>query len=105
QDLHRYQIASEDVMNRIQILQKLPAQGSAAGRLANLGADWTVSVSPWYPANLNAKPDQAIMRIDVNVTWSTRAGQRSFHIESLKPASIVYSNYDFNRAIESAVPQ
>ena len=104
-DLHRYQLACEEVMNRIQLLQKLPPQGSAGGRLPDLGADWTVSITPWYPANLNAQPDQAIMKIDANLTWITHAGRRNFHMETLKPATIAYTNYDFGRAIDKSAPR
>ena len=104
-DLHHYQLVCEDLMNRIQLLQKLPPQGSTTGRVSDLGADWAVSVAPWYPASLADKPDQAIMKIDVNMTWRTRVGQRSFHIESLKPATIVYTNYDLSEAIDHAAPR
>jgi type II secretion system protein I len=105
QDLHHYQLASEDLMNRVQLLQKLPAKGNATGTLSDLGADWNVSVAPWYPTSLDGKPDLAIMKVDVNMTWRTRVGQRSFHIESLKPATIVYDTYDLNKAIDNAAPR
>jgi general secretion pathway protein I len=105
QDLHHYQLACEDLMNRVQLLQKLPARGNATGRLSDLGADWNVTVAPWYPASLDSTPDQAIMKVDVNMIWRTRAGQRSFHIESLKPATIVYNSYDLSQAIDHAAPR
>jgi len=105
EDLHHYQLAAEDVMNRIQLLQKLPAQGSISGSVANLAADWTLSVAPWYPADLSGKPDQGIMKIDLQMNWRTRTGQRQLHLESLKPATIAYANYDFSQALDKAVPR
>ena len=105
QDLHRYQLACEDVMTRIQLLQKLPPQGSVTRRISELGADWSASVTPWYPANLNGQPDQAIMKIDVSMTWTTRSGSRTLHMESLKPATVAYDNYDFSQAIDRAAPR
>src|SRR5262245_20794085 len=62
QDLHHYQLASEDLMNRVQLLQKLPAKGNVTGTLSDLGADWKVSIAPWYPTSLDSKPDLAIMK-------------------------------------------
>ena len=105
QDLHRYQLACEDVMSRVQLLDKLPPQGSLTGRVSDLAADWSLSVAPWYPASLADKPDQAIMKIDLNLNWVGHAGKRSLHMESLKPATIVYTNYDFSQAVDRTIPQ
>ncbi len=104
EDLHRYQLACEQVMNRIQLLQKLPPQGSVSGRAADMAADWTVSVSPWYPANLNGQPDHAIMKVDVELTWNARTGLRHLHLESLKPTTVAYNNYDFSQALDKTIP-
>jgi len=103
EDIHRYQLLCEDLVNRLEVLQTLPAQGSIQG--SDLGADWTASISPWYPADLNERPGTAIMRMAVTVSWSTRGGRRTVQMEALKPAKIAYGNYDVTQALNQAIPQ
>src|SRR5262245_31132592 len=67
EDVHRYQLAAEDVMNRLQFVSTFPAEGKLNGRTADLDATWNVTVTPWFPATLQEKPAQAIMKIDVNL--------------------------------------
>ena len=105
-DLHHYELACEDVMNRVQLLSKLPPEGKLTGKLLNRAGDWGVSVVPWYPANLLSHPGQAIMKIDVNVSWTGRAGLRSLRLESIKMATIAYeTNYDFGQALDNVFPR
>src|SRR5690349_5505278 len=66
EDVHRYQLAAEDVMNRVDFISTFPPEGKINGRPANLDAEWTLTVSPWLPATLQEKPSQAIMKIDVD---------------------------------------
>src|SRR5437016_272302 len=105
EDLHRYELAAQDVMNRVLFLPILAAPAVAEGTVDNQGGHWTVKVMPWAPASLEKKPDQAIVKVDVIVSWPGRSSQRSIDVESLKAAKIEYSNYDLRRAIETAYPQ
>jgi general secretion pathway protein I len=104
EDLHRYELVAEDVMNRVLLLPTL-APGSAEGPADNLGAQWTVNISPWAPPNLEGKPAQAVLRIDVAVSWPGRSSRQSIKAESLKAANVTYSNYDLQQAIEIAYPR
>ena len=72
EDLHRYELVAEDVMNRVLLSSTLAAPSNAEGSIANLGAQWDVSVSPWAPPTLEGKPDQAVFRVDVVVSWPGR---------------------------------
>jgi|SRR2546426_8179710 len=104
EDLHRYELAAQDVMNRVLLLSALPAQGEAGGALDNSGARWTVKVRPWVAAGLDKRPQEAVMKIDVTVTWPGRSSQRSILVESLKAATVAYTNYDMQGAIEAVFP-
>jgi general secretion pathway protein I len=104
EDLHRYELVAEDVMNRV-LLSSTLAPGTAEGPIDNLGAQWAVSVSPWAPPNFDAKPAQAVFRIDVAVSWPGRSSRQSIKVESLKVANVTYSNYDLQHAIEVAYPR
>src|SRR5256885_12040151 len=66
EDVHRYQLVAEDVMNRVQFLSTLPPEGKLSGRPRNIDTEWKVTVSPWFPVTLQDKPSQAIMKIDVD---------------------------------------
>ena len=106
EDLHRYELAAQNVMNRVLLLQTLPGGGEAGGVLDATGARWSVTVKPWAPANLEDKPAEGILRVAVAVTWPGRSIPRRIQIEALKPAQITYSNsYDFPAVIENSVPQ
>src|SRR5438105_5827379 len=58
EDLHRYELVAEDVMNRMLLSTTLSAPANAAGAVDNLGARWDVAISPWAPPTLEGKPDQ-----------------------------------------------
>ncbi len=106
EDLHRYELAAENVMNRVLLLPTLPGGGEANGILDENGARWNVTVHPWAPADLTSKPAEAILRVAVSVTWPGRSIPRTIQMEALKPAQITYSNsYDFRAAIEDSLPQ
>ena len=105
EDLHRYELAAQDVMNRVLLLSTLPAPAQAGGALDNIGAHWMVNVQPWAGSSLKDRPEEAVLRIDVVVTWPGRSSQRSIEVEALKAAKITYSNYDLQRAVENVFPQ
>src|SRR5262245_31242476 len=106
EDLHRYELAAQNVMDRVLLQSTLPAQGETSGELDESGARWTVSVFPWAPKDLASKPGEGIMRVAVNVTWPGRSTPRRIEIEALKPAQITYSSdYDFQAAIEKVLPR
>ncbi len=102
--LHQYQLACEEVMNRVLLQNTLPAEGKVEGRIDRLRARWTVEVEPWIPRNLDGRPREAVMKIDVQVVWPGRSGERSVKLETIKAAVISYSNDDFQNAIETALP-
>jgi len=106
EDLHRYELAAENVMNRVLLLSTLPGGGEAGGILDDSGARWNVTVQPWAPADLASKPGEGILRVAVSVTWPGRSIPRRIQIEALKPAQITYSNnYDFRAGIEESLPK
>src|SRR6059036_3336573 len=90
EDLHRYELAAQDLMNRVLLLQTISAPASTEGDVDNLGGRWTVKVTPWWPETLEKKPDQAVLRVAVEVTWPGRSSQRSVEVESLKVAKVQY---------------
>ena len=104
EDLHRYELAAQDVMNRVLLLSTLPARGQAGGAFEKIGARWKLGVKPWAPENLDQKPDAAILKINVAVTWPGRLLERSIELEALKPAKVAYSDYDLQKAVEEIVP-
>jgi general secretion pathway protein I len=106
EDLHRYELAAENVMNRVLLLPVLPGGGEANGVLDDSGARWNVTVQPWAPADLASKPAEGILRVGVSVTWPGRSIPRRIEIEALKPAKITYSyTYDFRAVIEDSLPK
>jgi len=105
EDLHRYELAAQDLMNRVLLLETIPAPATAEGAVDNLGGHWNVRVTPWAPATLEKKPDQGVLKVEVEVTWPGRSSRRSIEVESLKVANIQYANYDLRQSIESAYPQ
>ena len=104
EDLHRYELAAQDVMNRVLLLSSLPAEAQAEGALDN-GAHWLVSVQPWVPSAVADKPQEAILRIGVVVTWPGRSSRRTIEVEALKVAKIAYSKYDLQNAVETVFPR
>jgi general secretion pathway protein I len=106
EDLHRYELAAENLMNELLLFTTLPAGGEAGGILDDSGARWNVTVQPWAPADLESKPPEGILRVVVSVTWPGRSITRRIQIEALKPAQITYlSNYDFRAVIEDSLPK
>jgi general secretion pathway protein I len=106
EDLHRYELAAENLMNEVLLFTTLPAGGEAGGVLDDSGARWNVTVQPWAPADLESKPAEGILRVVVLVTWPGRSIPRRIQIEALKPAQITYlSSYDFRAVIEDSLPK
>ena len=104
EDLHRYQLAGEDIMKRALFLSSLPAVGHAEGAIPDLQARWMVDVVPYAPRVLDTKPAQAVMKISVEVAFPGRAGERRISLESVKPVAVVYEDYDLGKAVETAYP-
>jgi prepilin-type N-terminal cleavage/methylation domain-containing protein len=90
EDLHRYELAAQDVMNRVLFLPALPAPAVAEGTVDNLGGRWSVKITPWVPESLEKKPAQAIVKVDVIVSWPGRSSPKSIDVESLKVAKLDY---------------
>lgn len=105
EELHRYELVAADVMNRVLSFSTLPAPASAEGPIDNLAGHWTVNINPWAPSNLEKRPAQAILKVDVVVTWPGRSSQRRIEVESLKAAKVDYSNFDLQHSIEIAYPR
>jgi general secretion pathway protein I len=103
-DLHKYHLAGEDIMNRVLLQTTLPSEGIVEGRIDRLKARWVVNVTPWIPQNLDSRPREAVMKIDVQIVWQGRSSERSVKLETVKGAVISYSDYDFQNAIETALP-
>jgi prepilin-type N-terminal cleavage/methylation domain-containing protein len=105
ENLHRYHLACEEVMNRVLLLPNLPGGGTIEGRLEALDADYAVNLTPWIPETLQDRPAEAVMKIDVEVTWQGRAGRRNVRLETVKTTKLNYEQYDYERALETALPQ
>ncbi len=103
EELHRYELATQDIMNRILLLPALPASATAQGSLDTAGGSWTVTIDPWAPQTLEKMPEQAVVRVHVVVTWQGQSRQRSIDAESLKVAKI--QNYDLQSSIEATYPR
>ncbi len=104
EDLHRYELAGEEVMNRALLVSPLPPAGRAEGTLKHVDANWVVNIRPWMPSDLKNKPGDAVMKIDVEVRWLASSGEKRLMLETIKPASISYADFDFQKAIESVFP-
>ena len=106
EDLHRYELAAQDLMNRALLLSTFSAPAEIEGVLDNPRARWTVKVAPWAPSTLEDKPPDAVLKIDVAVIWPGRAGERSVELEALKAAKVTYAaDYDLRRELEQLWPQ
>jgi prepilin-type N-terminal cleavage/methylation domain-containing protein len=103
EDLHRYELAAKDVMNRVLVMSSLPPSAVAQGVIDNLGATWTVNIAPWDPPTLEKKADQAVVKINVVVSWPGRSSQRSIELVSLRAAKI--EAYDLQSRIQTAYAQ
>lgn len=104
EDLHHYQLAGEEMMNRVLLLASLPPGGKIEGTLKKTNARWIVTISPWIPQKLVSNIPEAVMKIDVEILWPGLAGQRSVKLETVKATTLSYSNNDFQKAIENALP-
>ena len=103
EELHRYELAAQDVMNRVLLLTNLPAAATAQGIVNNSGGTWTVNIEPWAPTSLKKKEDQAVVKVKVVVSWPGRSSQRTIELESFKVAKI--EEYDLQSRIQTAYPQ
>ena len=103
EDLHRYELAAQDVMNRVLFLPELPVPATAAGTVENSNTRWTVSIDPWAPPTLNKDAKQASVKVHVVVTWPGRSSDRTIELESLKVAKL--ASYDLQNGIQTAFPQ
>ena len=105
EDLHQYELAGEDIMNRVMLLPALPAPAQVQGPVENSAARWIVQVAPWAPADLEGKPERAVLRVAVFVAWPGRSSERKIELEALKPAQVIYSNFDLREALAEVIPQ
>src|SRR5207302_5395268 len=103
-DLHKYQLATEEIMNRVLLQPALPAEANVEGRIDRLNAHWNVKVEPWIPSRLDGNPPQAVMKVDVRVLWQGRSSERSVTLETVKATAVSYAHDDFKHAIETALP-
>lgn len=103
-DLHKYHLATEEIMNRVLIQSALPAEADVEGRIDRLNARWNVKVSPWIPKTLDGNPREAVMKVDVQVLWQGRSTERSVKLETIKGTVVSYNHDDFKNAIETALP-
>src|SRR5207247_9559771 len=86
EDLHRYELAAQDLMNRVLLLETIPAPATAEGAVDNLGGHWNVRVTPWAPATLEKKPDQSVLHVDVEVSWLGRSSHRRILVDPVHHA-------------------
>ena len=101
EDVHRYELAAQNVMNQVLLLSSLPVQAQAEGTLDDIGGRWKINVVPWASIDPKQKPAEAIFKVQVAVTWPGRSSQRTIEIETLKPAKVIYSNYDLQSAVQN----
>jgi general secretion pathway protein I len=103
EELHQYELAAQDVMNRVLFLAALPVPAMAEGAVENSNAHWTVNVDPWAPPTLEKEAKQAIVKVRVVVNWPGRSSDRSIELESLKAAKL--GSYDLRDIIQTAYPR
>ena len=97
EDVHQYQLAGEEVLNRVMMLPNLPVDARAEGGVEGLDARWVVTVRPW---------NSTISHIGVEVVWPGRSGPRSISLETIRPVPPpADKNYDLAQAIENIVPR
>ena len=102
--LHRYQLGSQEVMNRVLLLPVLPANGRSEGRLKGTEAEWSVRVEPWIPSDLEGRPEEAIVKITVEIEFDGRSDRRRIRLEAVKPSRLSYEPFEFVRALEDVFP-
>ena len=105
EELHQYELAAEDVMNRVLFLPALPVPASAEGSFinSNLAGRWAVDIAPWAPPSVEQISDPAIVKVHVVVSWPGRSSTRSLEMESLRVTKI--EAYDLQSRIQTAYPQ
>jgi prepilin-type N-terminal cleavage/methylation domain-containing protein len=103
EDLHRYELAAQDVMDRVLSLPDVPVPAMAQGAVENSSAHWAVSIDPWAPSSVDKETPQAIVKVRVVVTWPGRSTDRNIELESLKTTKVV--SYDLQNSIQAAFPQ
>ena len=103
-DLHKYELATEEIMDRVLILGALPAEADVDGRIERLNARWNVKVTPWIPSKLDGNPPVAVMKVNVRVRWQGRSTERSVSLETIKGTPVAYGFNDLKNAIETALP-
>ena len=91
-------------MNRVLLLPVLPADGQASGRLRQVDADWLVRVEPWIPQDFDGRPENAVVRIIVEVGFEGRSERRTIRMETVRPSRVSYDALNFSRAIEDLFP-
>src|SRR5215831_6870727 len=77
EDLHRYELAAQDVMDRILSLPDVPFPAMAQGTVENSNAQWAANIDLWAPPNADKDTRQAIVKVHVVVTWPGRSQDRS----------------------------
>ena len=100
--LHQYELAAEDIMNKVLFLPTLPASATAEGYLDNSDARWTVNITQWEPDKPVNSGGQTVVKVDVVVSWPGQATDRTLELESLKAAKI--ENYDLANRIQTVYP-
>ncbi len=104
EDLHRVQLAGEGLMNRVLLIAALPPSADVRGRIDDLDAQWLVRIRPWLPKDLEGHPPAAVMKVDVEIRWQGRAGERTTKLETVRPAVIDYNSSNLNDAIQNILP-
>ena len=116
EQLHQYELAAADVMNKVLFLPTLPVPASAEGSIDNSYARWTVNIDQFEPDKLNnpgspavnvgtpalTSASQAVVKIHVVVTWPGKTTDRTIDLETLKAAKI--ENYDLASRIQTIFP-
>ena len=104
EELHQYELAAQDLMNRVLFLPTLPVPATAEGFLDDkLGGHWTVDIAPWAPPNIEKVPDPAVVKVHVVVSWPGRSSNRTLEMETLRVTKI--EGYDLQSRIRTAYPQ
>jgi general secretion pathway protein I len=103
-DVHKYQLASEEIMNRVLLQGSLPDEADVEGKIDRLNARWKVKVAPWIPTRLDDHPPEAVMKVDVQVLWQGRSSERSVSLETVKGTKVSYAHDDFKHALETVLP-
>ena len=103
EDLHHYELAAQDTMDRVLLLPTLPVPATASGQVENSNARWTVNVDLWAPSNLDKKPTEVIAKVRVLLSWPGRSGDRTIELESLRATKP--DSYDLQESIQTVYPR